>query len=106
MRTSIEQRVMANVAVIYTARKMLSRTALKAYVFFLSLVGVAFFVSVPHITQNLEKVAHGGVGSVALFIFTAILSTTIIVQIALLLGAIAFASFVADFVRNNRPQFA
>ena len=97
---------MANVAVIYTARKLMGRTALEFYTLVVSLVGAAFFVSLPHIALNFERVASGGVGSIALFILTAVLSTTIVVQIALLLGAVAFASLVADFVRPSRPVLA
>jgi hypothetical protein len=99
-RSNIEEQVMASVAVIYTTRKLVSRTALKLYVFLLSVVGITFFVSVPHITQNFEHVARGGVGSIMNFLVTALLSTTLVVQVAVLLGVLALFSLIFDVVRS------
>ncbi len=104
--SNLEQKIMANVAMVYTARKMVGRTALKFYTLVLSFVGIAFFVSVPHVAQNFGGVAQGGVGSVMFFVLTAVLSTTILVQIALLLGVVAFASLVGDYLRRSRPVWA
>src|SRR6266404_5533022 len=97
---TIEQKVMANVAVIYTARRLMSPTALKCYVFVLSVVGITFFVSVPHIAQNFEYVSRGGIGSITAFLISAILGTTIVVQVGLLLGFAAFVSLIGDFVKS------
>jgi hypothetical protein len=104
--SNLEQKVMANVAMIYTARKMASKTALKLYVLTLSLAGIVFLVSLPHIADNFAHVAGGGVGSIAAFVLTAVISTTLIVQIALLLSAAAFVSIVADYLRVTKAVFA
>lgn len=104
--SNLEQRIMANVAMIYTARKLVGKTALKCYVLLACFAGIAFFVSLPHVAHNFGDVAHGGVGSIALFILTAVLSTTILVQIALLLSAAAFVSLITDYLRGTRPALA
>jgi hypothetical protein len=100
--SNLEQKVMANVGLIYTIRKMGGRTALKLYVMILSIIGIVFFVSVPHVVENFSLVAHGGVGSIATFVLAAVLGTTVAVQIALILSAAALASLIADYVRTSR----
>jgi uncharacterized membrane protein len=102
----MEQKVMANVALIYTVRKMVGKTALKLYVILFSIIGITFFVSVPHVAENFSVVAQGGVGSIATFILAAVLGTTVGVQIALVLGTLALASLVADYVRINHAVLA
>ncbi len=104
--SNLEQKVMANVAMIYTARKMVSRTALKFYVLVLSLAGMVFLVSLPHVADNFAHIANGGVGSIAIFLTTAVLSTTLVVQAILLVMALAFVSLATDFLRGSRPAFA
>ncbi len=104
--SNLEQKVMANVALIYTVRKMVGKTALKLYVMVLSILGITFFVSVPHVIENFSTVAHGGVGSVATFVLAAVLGTTIAVQLALVLSAAAAASLAFDYLRSVRPVFA
>ena len=99
--TTIEQKVMASVAVIYAVRKLTSRTALKCYVLLVSIMGIMFFVSLPHIAQNFEYVSRGGVGSIVAFLISAILGTTIVVQLTLLLGAAAFVSLIAEILYST-----
>ncbi len=100
MKTPIEQQVMANIAVIYTARKFFSRTALKVYALAVSALGIATFVSVSNVTANFSSVAQNGVESAVAFLVAAVLGTTLAVQIALLLGAAAVLSLVADAVKS------
>jgi hypothetical protein len=104
--SKIEQHVMASVAAIYAVRKLTGATALKCYTFVLSLIGVSFFVSLPHVAQNFEHVMNGGVGSAAFFVLSAVLGTTLIVQLALILGVAALASLAADFMKTGRPATA
>jgi hypothetical protein len=104
--SKMEQKVMANVALIYTLRKAAGRTALKLYVMAFSVLGIAFFVSVPHVLNNFSHVAQGGVGSIAGFVLAAVVGTTIIVQIALILGTAALVSLAADYIRQGRPALA
>ena len=97
----MEQKVMANVAVIYTARKLASRTALKLYVLGVSFVGLVTLVSISNVTANLTNVAQNGVESTLSFLAAAILGTTILVQVALFLGVAAVFSLVIDAIRSS-----
>ena len=97
--SNIEQRVMAGVVLIYTARSLVSRVALEFYVLVFSLVGVATLASLPHVVQNLVMVSQGGVGGVTVFFASAIVSTTLAVQVALALGGAALASLLFDIRR-------
>ena len=101
-KPSIEERVMGNIAVIYAARKLMSVTALKFYALVFSGASLAAFVSLPSIAENFVKVAEGGVGNVALFVFSALLSTTLVVQLAVVLGAFAAISLVTPALRGGR----
>lgn len=99
--TKIEQQVMAGVALIYTARALVSATALKLYALVASFGALVFFASVPNVLHNVQVVAtNGGLPNVVLFIVYAILGTTIIVQFALAIGAVAFVSLLISGVRS------
>ena len=91
---------MTNVAVIYIGRKFVSRTALRLYALAVSAVGIVTFVSVSNVTTNFTNVAQNGIESTVAFLIAAILGTTIVVQIALLLGAAAVFSLIVDAVRS------
>ncbi|MBI2004568.1 hypothetical protein HYS79_00185 [Patescibacteria group bacterium] len=97
--SNIERRVMACVVLIYTARALVSRVALEFYVLVFSLVGVAMLASLPHVVQNLVAVSQSGVGGVAVFFASAIVSTTLAVQVALVFGGAALASLLFDIRR-------
>jgi uncharacterized membrane protein len=101
--TKIEQQVMASVVLLHTARRLVSRTALKVYTLAISFWGVVALVSIGNVTANFTNVAQGGVGSVAIFLVSAILGTTLLVQLALLLAALAAASIFTDVIRGSRP---
>jgi uncharacterized integral membrane protein len=75
--SKIEQQVMASVAVIYTARKLLSFQALLWYVLILSIFGISQLVSVPHVLQNFSLVARGGFPSILAFLGAAVQGTTL-----------------------------
>jgi hypothetical protein len=104
MRSKIEQQVMASVGVVYAVRKATSRLALECYALVLSLAGTAYFVSLPHVWANFMHVANGGVLSVGTFVITAVLSTKLVVQIAVSVGAIAFILMAVDVVRGTSQQ--
>ncbi|MDP4020612.1 MAG: hypothetical protein Q8P58_01020 [Candidatus Adlerbacteria bacterium] len=101
MNSKLEQRVMGNIAVIYAARKLVSITALKLYALVFSLGGIVAFVSVSNVMSNFVNVAHGGVGSIALFTVSAVLGTTLLVQVALALCAAATISLVVPVFRGR-----
>jgi len=98
--TNIERNVMASVAVIYIVRKLISPLALQWYALVLSVMGIALFVSVPHVAQNFQAVASGGISSILAFIFSAIISTTLVVQAWLLLGSAAIISLFLRVARS------
>lgn len=100
----VERQVMAGVALIYTARVLTSRVALKCYALVFSLIGIAVFASLPHVTQNLLAVSGGGVDDVAIFFLTAVASTTLVVQFALAFGAVAAASLFVELRRVFFPR--
>lgn len=106
--SKIEEQVMGSVAVIYAARALFSITAFKVYALVLSLGGIVAFVSVPHVASNFVNVAQGGgVGSVALFVVSAVVSTTLLVQLALMVGAVAALLLVVPVVfRTHTRSFA
>lgn len=93
---------MGSVSVIYAARKLRSVTAIKVYALLLSGAGLVTLVSVPNIAANFVKVAEGGVGSVAVFAVSAVLGTTLVVQLSLILGAFAAISLVTPVFRGSR----
>jgi hypothetical protein len=99
--SSIEKNVMANVALIYTMRKLLSRTALECYALILSLFGIATLASLPHVLQNFSAVARGGLGGISVFTLSAVQHTTLAVQLLLALGIVAVFLLALDFIRST-----
>jgi len=101
--SKIEQRVMSQVAAIYAARIVFSATALKLYALVGSALGLITLVSISNVATNFVNVAEGGVGSIAVFVASAVLGTTLFVQLALLVGAAATISLVTPVVfRHSR----
>ncbi len=98
--TTIEQRVMASVAVIHVGRTLVGATALKFYALVISVAGITTLVSVSNVATNFSNVAQGGAGSIATFLVSAVLATDIVVQLALALAALAAASLMVDMVRS------
>jgi hypothetical protein len=101
MRSNIEQQVMAGVGVVYLARRLISRTALEAYILMVSGAGIILFVSLPHVLANFTHAASGGAPSVTAFVLSAVLGTKLVVQIALLVGAFTFISLVTNLARSS-----
>jgi hypothetical protein len=101
---------MASVAAIYGFRLLTSLTALKLYALTASALGIALFVSVGNVAQNfVHAVANGDLARTGTFIFGAVSGTTLLVQIALLLGTLALGSLFLDVVRtfsSRRALFA
>ncbi|MBC7836604.1 hypothetical protein H7X87_02390 [Acetobacteraceae bacterium] len=98
--SKIEKNVMGSVAAIYTFRLASGFTALKFYMLLVSIAGLAFLVSLPNVVANFANVASHGVGSIAPFVLSAISGTTILVQLALLVGVFAFSLLFRDVVRS------
>ncbi len=98
--TTIEQRIMASVGLIYIVRKLVSPFALQWYALLASMGGIVMFVSLPNVAQNFQIVASGGVASIMTYIFSAILSTTLVVQLWLVVGAAACVSLFFRAARS------
>lgn len=101
MQSKIETQVMASVATIYTARQLLSATALKLYVCVAALFGLARLVWVERVFDNLANVGLQGMGQFAL---AAVLNTDILVQFVLLALVFAGLSLVRDLARLTLTQ--
>jgi hypothetical protein len=106
--SKIERQVMASVAVIYTARKLLSFQAIICYALIISIFCISLLVSVPHVLENFSSVARGGLPSVVTFLGAAVAGTTLIVQLGLLVAIFALGSLLASFFRSfgGRALFA
>lgn len=98
--SKIEERVMAGVAMVYVARRLMSRTALECYALFLSAFCLTLFVSLPHVEHNFLVVERGGLPSTATYLVSAVLNTRVAVQAVLLLGVVAVALLVWDAARS------
>ena len=92
---------MASVGIIYTARMLTSRLALECYALVLSFAGAAYFVSLPNVVSNFGHVAQGGLVNVGAFLVAAVLGTKFVVQVAVLVGAVAFVGMLADIMRSK-----
>ena len=95
-KSSIETQVMASVGVIYTARRLVSATALKLYVCVVSVIGLGALVWVQRVFENLSRV---GVSGAAHFMVAAVLNTNFLVQLTLLVFTVAAVSLARDMVR-------
>jgi hypothetical protein len=105
---NIEQRVMANVGVIYSTRKVFSTTALKAYVLVLSALALWRLVWVTKVMQNFAIVEKNGIAAVGNYVVSAVVHTHPIVQVTLAVAAIAFILLFADLFRatSTKQQFS
>lgn len=101
-KNSIEQQVMGSVAAVYAARRFANPFMLKVYALALSVVGILAFVSLSHVGANFVAVESHGALAAVLFIFSAVLGTSVVVQIALAVGAGALVSLGADATRSLR----
>ncbi len=98
--TTLEKKVMASVGLIYTVRKLTNPFALQCYALVASIIGISTFVSVPNVAQNFLAVTNGGMTGVATFVVSAIVSTTLVVQVWLLVGGAALLSLFVRVARS------
>lgn len=91
---------MASVVVIHTLRRLVSMTALKVYVLGVSFWGIVALVSVSNVTSNFMSVASHGAGGVGAFLLSAVLGTTLVVQLTLIMVLGTTASLFVDFARS------
>ena len=100
MTSNIERQVMASVAVIYTVRKLLSRTALELYVLAASAVVLWRLVWVHKVFANFFVEEKLGFGAISNYLLYAVEHTNIVVQLTLLVAAVAFVALLVDFVKS------
>jgi hypothetical protein len=101
MPSNIEQRVMANVATVYSVRKVFSATALKLYVLVAALLSIWKLVWVTRIMQNFTAVEKNGLVSVGNYFVYAVVHTHPVVQLTLVVAAVAFVALVIDLIRST-----
>lgn len=89
---------MASVGTIYTARKLVSATALKLYVCVAAVFGLGALVWVERVFDNL---AHVGLQGAAQFLLSAVLNTDFLVQLVLLALVVAGVSLLRDLARTS-----
>jgi hypothetical protein len=93
---------MQNVALIYTARKLVGPTALKLYAFVGSLWMIGRLVWVSQVFDNLANV---GWSRAFEFGVAAVLNTELMVQLFVLVGGLAAILLLLDVVRSVSPRF-
>ena len=89
---------MANVALIYTLRKLVSKTALELYIFIACLWAVGQLVWVARVFENL---ANAGLAGSVQFIIAAALNTDVLVQLVLAVGIVAAYLLFVDIIRGT-----
>lgn len=92
---------MANVALIYTLRKLMSKTALELYIFVASVWALGQLVWVSKVFENL---ADAGVAGSAQFVVAAVLNTDTLVQLVLVVGVFAAFLLARDIVRGSSSR--
>jgi hypothetical protein len=100
MQSKIEQRVMASVGVIYGVKQLVSATAIKLYVLVASVWTLGALVWVARVEQNFMTALHGGLPKVLPYMEVALTHTSLYVQLALIVAAVAGISFLLDIVRG------
>jgi hypothetical protein len=104
MTSKIEQQVMASVGVIYTARKLVSRTAAEIYVLAVSAVVLWQLVWVHKVFDNFFAVEKKGIGSTLNYLATAVGHTNPAVQLTLVVAVVAFVMLVSDLAKSSSLQ--
>src|SRR5579872_3369540 len=104
MKTKIEQQVMASVAAVYVGRRLLSRTALECYALFVCGFSVTLLVSLPHVVQNFFMIEKSGLPGVGAFFLSAMLNTSHMVQLIVVVGTGALLLMLADATRGLRSS--
>lgn len=100
MQSKIEQQVMASVAVVHTARRMVSATALKVYVLVASVYALGILVWVSRVEENFLQALNGGVLAVGNFVLAAFVNTSVGVQMASVIAILALGSLAIDLARS------
>lgn len=91
---------MASVGVVYTARRLVSATALKVYALVASVYALGILVWVSQVQANFLHAMNGGVLAVGNFVLVAITHTTFVVQAVLLVAVVALTSLAIDLARS------
>lgn len=108
MQSNIERQVMGRVAVIYTARTLLSRTALSLYVLAGSAWAFGTLVWVARVQENFLTALQGGFSNTLNFLLVAISNTTLLVQLVLVVATVALVLFAKEVLKTattRHPAF-
>jgi len=96
MASKIEQQVIANVGVIYSARRLVSVSALKLYVL---LAGCLALVQLTWVHKVFANWAHVGLSGTPTFLTYAIVHTHPLVQLTLVVLVVAGVSLMRDLLK-------
>lgn len=99
MASKIEQQVMANVGVIYTARQFVSMSAIKLYVL---VAGVVALVELTWVHKVFENWSAVGLSGTFHFLTYALLHTHPAVQLTAIVLVVASVSLVRDLLKPAR----
>lgn len=101
----LRTKIMRKVYVMFIMRKLTSPFA-RVAAFFAIILGLASSVSLPHVIQNALN-AHG-IPALTNFVLSAMLHTTLSVQLFLFLAAFIVLWSITDLVRkpSHAPQFS
>ena len=100
MRSKIEQQVMAGVWIIYTVRKLTSRTAVELYVLGLSALALWRLIWVHKVLDNFFSVESHGISAVGNYLMVAVSHTQLSVQLTLVVAAVALIALCVDAARS------
>ncbi len=92
---------MASVRMIYAARKLITVTALKAYVLVAAILSIWKLVWVTRVEENFLHIANGGILAMGNFVLSAITHTSLVVQLVLFIAAFSFFLFVKDLFQQT-----
>ncbi|MDO8517679.1 MAG: hypothetical protein Q7S26_00085 [bacterium] len=106
MTSKIEQQVMASVAVVYTARQLLSRRALEIYALAASALALWQLVWVHKVFENFVAIEKNGLDAVTTYLFVAVTQTHLAVQLTLVVATVAFIFLIVDTVRSASDSSA
>jgi hypothetical protein len=102
--SKIEQKVMASVGTIYTARILTGTMALEIYALVLSIWAIGRLAWVAKVFANFALVEKAGFASTANFVVSALEHAHLGVQIALVVAAAACIALVRDFAITLRQS--
>ena len=95
---------MASVGIVYSVKQLAGATAIKLYVLAVSVWTLGVLVWVARVEQNFMTALNGGLPKVLVYLEAALTHTSLYVQLALVVAALAGISLIIDLVRKLSSQ--